>query len=70
LIRYIDLSKVHEDIFADDALSIMVGEEWSTVRGDASDDVGVVEAHETKGRGETLLIDRFTVVPMGRWVVG
>ena len=48
----------------------MVGEEWSAVGGDAGNDVWVVEAHETKGRGETFLVIRFAVVPLGRGIVG
>ena len=48
----------------------MVGEEWSAVGSDTGDDVGVIEAHETKGRGETFLIIRPAGVTMGRWIVG
>lgn len=69
LARYIDLSEIHENVLVDDALSIVVGEEWSTVRGDAGNDIRVVEAHETKGRRETLMIVRFAGVWMGRRVV-
>ena len=69
LVMCIDLSEIHENILADDALSIVVGEEWSAVRGDASNDVGIVETHETKGRGEALLVLRLTGVTMGGWIV-
>jgi hypothetical protein len=48
----------------------VVGEEWSTIRGDSGNDVGIVEAHETKGRGETLLIIRFSGVAVGRRILG
>ena len=52
----VDLSEIHENVVVDDALSIMIGEEWSTVRSDAGNDIRIVEAHETKGRRETLLV--------------
>jgi len=66
LVRYIDLSEIHENVLSNDILTVVVREEWSTVRGDASDDVWVVEAHEAKGGGETFLVVGFAVVPMGR----
>ena len=31
LIGYIDLSKIHENVIVDDALSVMIREEWATV---------------------------------------
>jgi len=70
LVRYIDLSEVHENVIADDVFSVVIGEEWSTVRGDAGDNVGVIEAHETKGRGETFLVIRLAGVGMSRCIVG
>jgi len=48
----------------------VIGEEWGTVRGDAGDDIGVIEAHETKGRGETFLVIRLAGVAVGRCIVG
>ena len=48
----------------------MVGEKWSAVRCDTGNDVGIVKTHETKSRGETLLIIRLAGVVMGRWIVG
>jgi hypothetical protein len=65
LVRYIDLSEIHENVLVDDALPVVVGEEWGTVRGDAGNDIGIVEAHETKGRGETFLIIRLAGVVHG-----
>lgn len=64
LIRYIYLSEVHEHVLSDDVLPVVIGKEWSAVRGDAGNDVRVVEAHETKSRGETLLIIGFAGVGM------
>lgn len=69
LIGHIDLSEIHEDVLVDDAVSVMIGEERRTVRGDAGNDVGVVEAHEAKGRGETLLIIRFAGVGLSGSIV-
>ena len=66
----ISLSEVHENVLADKALSIMVGEERNAVRGDAGDDVGVVEAHAAKGRWEAFLVIRLACVTMSGWVVG
>lgn len=66
----IDLSEVHENVLADETLSIVVGEERNAVRGDTGDDVGVVEAHATKGRWEALLVIRLAGITMSRWVVG
>jgi len=48
----------------------MVGEERCTVRSDTGNDIWIVKAHETKGRGETFLIIRFAGVAMGRWIIG
>lgn len=69
LIRNVNLAKIHEYVLVD-VLSVMVGEERGTVRGDAGDDVGVVKAHETKSRRETFMIIRFAGVPVGRWIIG
>lgn len=66
LVRHVDLSEVHENILAGDVLSVVVGEERSAIRGDAGNDVGVVETHETKGGGETLLVFRLAGVTMNR----
>ena len=52
----INFSEIHENILADEVLSIVVGEERDAVRGYAGNDVGVVEAHATKGRWETFLV--------------
>lgn len=70
LIRYIDLTKIHENVLANDILPVVVGEERSTVRGDASNDIGVIKAHKPKGGREPLLIVGFACVPMGRWIIG
>jgi len=70
LVMSIDLSEIHENILADEALSIVVGEERNAVRGDAGDDVGVVEAHATKGRWEAFLVIRLASVTVNGWVVG
>jgi len=48
----------------------VVGEERSPVRSDTGNDIGIVKAHETKGRGETFLIIRLAGVAMGRWIIG
>lgn len=66
LIRHVNLAEIHEYVLADGVLSIMVGEERGTVRGNAGDDVGVVKAHETKSRRETFLVIRFAGAPVGR----
>lgn len=60
-----DLSEIHENVLID-VLSIVIREEWGTVRGDAGNNIRVVEAHETEGRGEALLIIRFAGVG---WIV-
>lgn len=70
LIMHIDLAEIHEDVLANETLSIVVGEEWDAVRGDAGNDVGVVEAHATKGRGEAFSVIRLAGVAMCRWIIG
>jgi len=70
LVRYIGLPDIHQNVLADDAFPVVVGEERSTVRSDTGNDIGIVETHETKGRGETFLIIRLAGVAMGRWIIG
>jgi len=70
LVGCIGFSEVHENVFAYDALPIVVGKEWSTVRSDACNDVGVIKTHETKGRGEAFLVIRLAGVSMSGRIVG
>ena len=69
LVRHVDLSKIHENTLADEVLSIVAGGEWTVVRCDAGNGVGIVEIRDIKGRGESFLGFPPTGVAMGRWVV-